>query len=985
MIMYKLNNMVLISQEYINYHNKYEKIYGIDKTIVLMQVGSFYETYSTETEGPDLLTISKILGIIRTRKNKSEQTISYSNPYMLGFPIVALVKFLEVLLDNDYTIVIIDQIPDSKINNKEKREVSKIYSKGTYIENLNKKDNNYIVCLYVSNDKQRDSSDLISVGLTGVDLSTGHVMIHEAYSTKYDTNYALDEADRFINTLDPKELLVYYQDNTQSDNIKPQIDMIKNYLKLDNDSVRFSIKVESKYSHMTFQNEILKKVYDSSNTIISPIEYLNLTSNIYALISLTLIFDFVYNKNEQLIKNLYKPVHFIDNKHLILGNNAIRQLDVLENTSLTLKCKYRSLFHVVNNTSTAMGNRFLKNRLVSPLIDSKELNKNYNYIEYFINHNLYVKFEQYLNNIKDIERLHRKMELNIIKPFEINHILSSYENILEILQIIESDKFLNDIIKNVKLIKQVKKFIKKIKNTFNMDELDKYSTLEIDGFIFKDEIYEDIDKLKNNMDLAHNFMDNLRTELNKFMYKGELVIKKNDRDGYYLYTTQMRAESLKIRMKKVNVIKINNIEIDLSLLEFNTVGKNVKIRIPSIDTQSDNMEKYRLELIKLNKRYFQKEMISLHKKYLNIFNECNLIVAFIDFIKSNSKTAILYGYSKPNIIDKSHGYINAKQIRHPIVERIIDYEYVPQDIELGDDKLKGMLVYGINTAGKTTGMKAVGLSIIMAQAGMYVPATSFDISPYHSLLTRISTDDNMFRGLSSFGLEMTELNSILKRNGKYSFVIADELTRGTEFNSGCAIVGATIIKLSECGASFIFTTHLHKLMEISRIKNLINVKPFHLSVSINNKTNELIYDRILKEGIGLTDYGLLIATHIIQDKDFIDIALDIKNEILEQHKGIISGKKSRYNSDVYVYECGICETKDKDVHISNLETHHINFQKDCESQCPNGVVKKKRHLKKNDKANLIVLCSECHDKIHNGKITLNGYKMSSNGKKIIIE
>src|SRR5690606_33216211 len=141
-----------------------------------------------------------------------------------------------------------------------------------------------------------------------------------------------------------------------------------------------------------------------------------------------------------------------------------------------------------------------------------------------------------------------------------------------------------------------------------------------------------------------------------------------------------------------------------------------------------------------------------------------------------------------------------------------------------------------------------------------------------------------------------------------------------------------------------------------------NVKAFHLSVSIDNKTNELIYDRIMKEGMGLTDYGLLIATHIIQDKDFIDTALDIKNEILAQHKGIISGKKSRYNNDMYIYECGICGTKEKNLHISNLETHHINFQKDCDN---NGVVKNKKHLKKNDKANLIVLCSECHDKIHN--------------------
>jgi DNA mismatch repair protein MutS len=341
----------------------------------------------------------------------------------------------------------------------------------------------------------------------------------------------------------------------------------------------------------------------------------------------------------------------------------------------------------------------------------------------------------------------------------------------------------------------------------------------------------------------------------------------------------------------------------------------------------------------------------------------------------------MYGYAKPTILKKDFGYVSVKQLRHPIVERLIDYEYVPHDIELGNDNLKGILLYGLNSSGKSTNMKAIGLGIIMAQSGMFVPAQKFTFSPYRSLYTRITGDDNIFRGLSSFTLEMVEVNAILKRADEHTLVIGDEVCRGTEHISGNAIVATTILKLAEAESSFIFATHLHEITTLQEIKKLNNVKAFHLNVSYDEKTKSLVYDRKMKEGSGEQIYGITVARYIIQDKDFIDQALKIKNELLDSHDTIISGKTSNYNKNVYVYECHLCGKKDKKSHLSTLETHHINFQKDCEK----GLVKEKQHLKKNQEANLVVLCTECHDKIHEGKIKLNGYVMTSKGKSIVIK
>ncbi len=941
-----------ITEEYFQYHKKYNEMYS--KALILYQVGAFYELYSTETEGPNLQEVSNLTNIIITRKNKKKLgKPDYKNPNVLGFPINSLIKYLEILVSDNYVVIIIDQISGKKNGNKETREITNIYSKGTYIENLEKKEGNYIVTIYVSNDIQKNGEKLCSIGATAVDVSTGTVIVHEAYSTKYDEVLALDEADRFITNLSPKEIIIYNSENK---------DFVINYLKLED--YRYYENIDPKYFKLKFQNELLSKIY--SNSLVSPIEQLDLDKNIYAIVSLVLTFDFIYDKNKNLLNNLKKPIKFMNNKHLLLGNNAIRQLDIIENCNNNTKTKYKSLFHVVNCTSTALGERFLKLRLLSPLINIDELNSIYDMTELFIKDDLYLEIEQYLNNIRDIERLQRKMELQIMKPFELPILLSSYENIFELITSIKNKK-LEKIYPNDK--DDIKKFIKYIKNIFNIDELVKYSNFEIETSIFNEGLYKDIDELKDNVESVTDFMEKIRKSLNNLLLPSKLKIymKRNDRDGYYLCMTNKSAELLKSKFNKP--IIIDKTKISLSSLDIRVVGKNTKIFFPSINTSSDSLVKFKEQMIILNKKYFFKELTNIYNKFSKIFKQCNKFISYIDFIKSSAKISKLYNYVRPKLVEGS-SYVKAQKLRHPIIERIIDYEYIPHDVDLGM-KLKGMIVYGLNASGKSVFMKSIGLSVIMSQSGLFVPAESFELCPYKSLYTRITGEDNIFRGLSSFALEMVELNAILKRANENTLIIGDEVCRGTEHISGNALVASTILKLTECKSSFIFASHLHEIMELEEIKKLTNVKAFHLSVKYKDK--KLIYDRQLKEGVGERVYGITVAQYIIQDKEFIDMAMNIKNKILDINDSLIVGKTSKYNKKIYVNECYLCgKTK-------NLETHHINFQKDCED----GFVKDKKHIKKNQESNLIVLCDKCHDEIHNNKIKLIGYFMTSEGKEIL--
>lgn len=1077
---------------YINKHKEFSQKYG-SKTLILMMVGSFYEMYAVFDQGPNLVEISKLLNIICTRKNKVLPE-SWENPKMMGFQMNSLEKFLEILTNNNYTVIVFDQktrIQKLASNQKEKkvitRELAGTYTKGININNLQQYNNNYLACIYVVEEDQKKSKPLVSVGLSCVDLSTGQVYVHSSYSEKYDEFIALDDASRFINNMNPGEILIYYDTYKENLNKNEIESYLYGYFNIEMDKCRFYLNIDKKYKSINFQNEYLKNIYPTSETLLSPIEQLDLEAEPFITVSLCLLFDFIYDKMPAFLKNIKHPEFSFDKSHLVLGNNAIYQLDIFDNKdNINIKTKYKSLFHVVNETKTPLGERYLRNVLSSPFIQKNKLNEIYNLTEKMVEKKTYEIISNLLIEIRDIERLGRKMELRMIKPYEFCMFISSYENIIGIYNLLKEDSEFKSLMPEKDFDKNIQKLIDHTNKIFNMENLGLCSDTHFDERIniYNKNIHKDIDDIntkihsgkeaveklscilagllygkndkiakKNNDDnekisirntknegnhliLSKNNgsaivemleeIEEIEIEKNKiikisdiditknslgykiiipsikksadlFKFKNKLLemlndipeeaeksiglqIKKNNQDGYYISLTANKAKQLQEILAKHNSIDLGYKTINPKDLEFKNFKNNAKIFMPKfLNEHTDQLEEYVKEISELYRTNYYDDIEEIYDKYNDLFTKCNNFVTQVDYLNSCALLSMKKGYTKPIIKQKEYSFVTATQIRHPIVERIIDYEYVPHDVSIGNDDLKGMLIYGLNSSGKSVLMKSIGLCIIMAQAGMYTPAQKFVFSPYHRLMTRITGNDNIFKGLSSFGIELSEINSILKRSNENTLVIGDEPFHGTEHQSCSGLIGATIIKLAKLKPTFIFTTHQHDIMELDNIKELTNVKAFHLKVSYDTKTDSLIYDRKLSEGSGERDYGVLVAKYIIHDKDFIDCATNIKNKILGTHDNLISGKKSRYNSDVYVYECSLCHTKDN-VKLTNLETHHLNEQKNYDK---NNVDKNKKHLLKNDKANLCVLCSKCHDLLHSGELNINGYVKTSKGKILV--
>lgn len=914
--------------EYFDYSSQYMKLYT--KSIVIYQVGSFYELYQFNDQGPDLIKIANLLNIVHTCKNKNEP-ISKKNPYNIGFPCITQFKYLNVLISDGYTVVVIDQISD-KDTKPIVRQVTGIYSPSTYLSDNQSSQNNFIVAIYLREEKQRNGSLLNCIGMVAVDISTGQVLYHQALSESHDSNFANDEMSRFLLSFKPTEVL-----------------LINQTVKIENTIVHRMID-DAKYHSIQYQNDVLKKIYPECNTLVQPLEFLGLERTIYCNIAMMFLFDFLNNHNKNILMNVESPKQFNHTMSMILSSDCIEQLDIINAKSKI------DLLRIVDHTSTNMGKRFLTFRLTTPMRCIDSINQEYDYMD--ILSDKYMVIESYLKQIPDIERLERRLILGYMSPIEFYKYSQSFRIIMEMCKLL--DKF-------PLLPKLDFKYIKEWDDIFHMEEM-KYSLNEIDGQIFQDGIYPNLEALRIKLYSGFSFLDDICVVLSKYINGNKIHIKSTKTQGFFLTVTLIQLRKIKAAIASQSTIQVGNIEFETSNFEWIEGKKTAKIMIHNINTKEDeDVSTLKLEYRELNKKYFVEMIQKIYQKNTKEFLHIRKFIAHLDFLISNVKTAKKYNYFRPKLISSKESYIECKELRHPIIERIITHEYIPHDINVGK-----ILLFGINCTGKSSLMKAVGICVLMAQCGMFVASRTCEIGIFSSLFTRISSNDDLYSGLSSFSLEMLELKSILSRSTSNSLIIGDEVCRGTETVSAISIVASTLISLSNKGSAFLFTTHLHELPHLELLKS--HILCYHLSVEYNAEKDILIYDRKLKEGSGDNLYGLLVAKFLLKDVQFMETALDIKNTLLNIDGTIIGNKQSRYNKRVNIYECDICKGHEK------LETHHIHFQKDCDDH----FVNEKPYLEKNGISNLIVLCESCHTNIHSNKIKLKSV-FTTSGKMLINE
>ncbi len=965
---------ILLTQQYFKLQELFEVKYGKD-TVVLMEVGTFFETYEVNNDEEKIgkaKEIAELLNIQLTRKNKSILENSQTNPLMAGVPAVSFEKHINrIIQEQKYTIAIIKQVGTPP---NVRRVLDAIISPGTNFDFAVSSDENNITSITV--DMVRGN---YLIGYSAIDVTTGKCFFNEMFGTSEDPSFALDEVFNYMNMHKTSEVVITFLD--KSINQKE----VCEYLELSGKTFHIS----TMRPKIAYQNELFRNVFDIQS-LLTPIEHLNMERYALASESLAILIDFVIGHDSKIIEKLSYPVKLDVSRYIYLGNNALEQLNILEMPHQP------NLLKLINNTATAMGKRLLKERLTHPIKDEKELTRRYK-----LSSDLYdyhAPIENSLSNIYDIERLTRRIKLNRLHPFELNYLYDSLGSIKEIVKFMENYNF----VKPPCSSEDIEIFIKTIDDTFDLSCSGKFMLKDIDSNMIARGIDSKVDELIKQNKLLEEKLDIFVEHILKFLKsddKNLISVTRLGKEGFFIGLTKNRFSSIKKELLESHLI----IDDELYLFKDFSIKvqtSSVKITNKLTSTISDQYVHNLQKIIALNKVIFKEKIEYYEKKFASMLLDLVSFIAEVDLTVSNIKTAKKYNFVQPKIIKQDEvktNFLELIDLRHPIIESSEENGiYVPNDIVLGDltkvskehqdnlivknarpdnmldNKMHGILLYGINSSGKSSLMKSIGIAVIMAQAGFYVPCKSMRFCLFDEVFTRISGSDNIAKGLSSFAVEMLELKNIFNRATPNSLILGDEISHSTETMSGVSIVASAILKLASLKSQFVFATHLHQLPEIEEIEKLKNIICLHLSVLYNEEDDKLVFNRKLSHGSGSSMYGLEFAKSLHMDREFLSVANSIRKRLTDDYDTLerLSQKKtSTYNKDLYIASCAICGAAVDDV-------HHIKEQQKADDKGFIG------HINQNHKFNLIPLCKKHHKLVHEGKININGFVTTSKGLEL---
>lgn len=932
-----------IYQEYYDAQKDLEKKYG-KRSIVLMQVGSFYEAYGVNLPNnkPPIKIghteeISDILSMQIAYKNGRDKPHSKLNPQMVGFPDYAIGNHLSKLLKSGFTVAIYDQFDGDGI--KKERKLVNIYSSSTYIDE-DVCESNALMVVGIDTYKCPISKKIIEHAKCAIyDLKTGDISLTEIYNTPNDNKKVETELYRLIHTFNPSEIIYCGSIEFNYD--------------LDGRKV-YNLPLQKAYTQLSYQNEFLSRIYGAH--LISSIEHLGLTHHSDLVPYLIHGLQYAYEHDPLVISKIKPPSILESENKLILNNDSIYQLHLVEQFSSVNdfgNSKIRSLFGLLNKTRTAMGKRMLRNRLLMPIIDTTELEKRYTLVNALLD--CHQDYENELRGIADLELKYRKMATHKLHPYELANLNDTFAAIQALFELAQ-ETFTVD----PTLVSRFREFYDEYLATFDLDVLKESKLGTVKNSYFQPGICQEVDTIQEtittNMDLLKELAQELSDQIDE---KKNVSIDFNLNDKYHLKSTSTRFKKIP---KKFTSTLSDGTEVKYSDLDITSLKTTVKISSEYIAKKSKLIVKAQNNLAPMvNEQYFA-VLDKWCDKWGSLFTDIAHLIAEIDCTMSAAKAAKEYGYVKPNLSQKDiRSMIVAEGLRHPIVERIVTKtKYVSNDISIGVNDHYGTIIYGVNMSGKSSLLRSIGIAVVMAQAGMFVAAKSFEYSPFHSIMSKITVQDNYFKGQSLFMVEMEEVNNMLRRANERTLILSDELCSSTETSSAHSIVASTLKRLAIKKVNFVFSTHLHELQRIPDIKNNPSIKIMHFKVDVGN--GEWLFDRKLQDG-GIRDtYGLEIAAALGLPKDFMDDAFQIRNFLRNEKPEILSTKPSRYNKDKYMDRCVMCGT-DK-----CLETHHILHQ--CTADQNGMIGTDEGAIHKNQPFNLLVVCQDCHIRIHKEKLSV---------------
>ena len=770
-----------------------------------------------ETFNDDAILTAKILGIVLTKRSNG----AAAEVPLAGFPYHSIDNYLHKLVNAGQRVAICEQVEDPKLaKGIVKREVIEVVTPGTITSDtaLNEKSNQFIGCIHFANQV---------AGYAVLDKSTGELFIGECTS--------IDLTESLLKFA-PREILIgsniTYSTASWYRELRPFISVIDEWLLSYEESNRILKKHFKVRSLKGFGCENLKLGVTAAGAIFQHVKA-SLHSSLGHVTNL-------------------KPIH--DEGVMGIDSFSVKNLEVFR--SLSTQGSHGTLIDLLDDTVTNGGGRKLKQWLSRPLNNINRLNNRLNVVNAFVNEkNQLNKFRIILKDVLDIERILGKVNQGKSTPRDIIGLKQSLSKVPEIKELLLNmdNKYL---IEAASTFVDTESIVSLITSQFN----DEVPAQIKQGNVFRKGINKKLDDLRRLMEGGKEWIDELEKNERNRTGANRLKIGFNKVFGYYIEISKSQQNNIPDEYIRKQTLVNSERYITAELKEYEEKVLSAEEHILSIE-----IELYSICCSKIL------EKVELIQTNAIILNRLDVLLTF-------AHLAIQNRYIKPRLSDSP--YLKITDSRHPVVEQLLpsSERFISNSIDLNTTTNQIHLITGPNMAGKSTYLRQIGLIVLMAQIGSFVPAKEAEIGIVDHLFTRVGASDNLAGGESTFLVEMIEASNIVHNATPKSLILLDEIGRGTATFDGLSLAWSITEYLhnnESVAARTLFATHYHELTKLD--KTLERLENYHASVK--ESEDEIIFLKKILPGPGNKSYGI----HVAKMAGLPQIILDRANEILLHH------------------------------------------------------------------------------------------------------
>lgn len=803
--------------------------------IILFRMGDFYETFFE-----DAVDSAKILGITLTARNKNDK-----DPVPLaGFPYHSLNNYLDKLVKSGRKVVICEQMEDpKKAVGLVKREIVEIITPGAIIDDtlIDMSDHNYLASVYLSQKNPR-------AGMAFLDISTGDFAF---------TEISKDNIKNELVRQRPREIIVKDEQS---------LELIKN-LKIE--PLPALTVYDSFYFEPSEAKELLKKQFATLT-----LDGYGGRSKNTGLIAAGAALAYTKELKNDLLRHVNSLRYYVVENYLQIDVITGHNLELLK--SMRHGSRFGSLISIIDRTQTAMGSRLLADWMMKPLLDVNQIEKRLNAVQEFkAKIHLTEDLRDILKNIGDLSRLIGKIGTERINPREMTALRNYLVKALTIKDTLSEfeDVYIAQIVADVEDYSQITGLI-------DNALLDNPPLTITGGAIIKDNFNEELDELRNISKEGKGWIARLEEAERKKTGIPSLKVGYNKVFGYYLEVTNTHKDKVPDYYICKQTLVNSERYISPQLKEYESKVLGAEERIKSLEYEIYTG--------------IRKQLLQHLKRIQNYVGN----IALLDTLSSLAFIAHYNDYCRPDF--SCDGEMQIKDCRHPVIEKLLQEEkYIPNDVYLNNSDNKIIIITGPNMAGKSTYLRQIGLLVIMAQMGSFVPAGAASLPVFDKIFTRVGASDNLAMGQSTFLVEMIETANILNTATNDSLILLDEIGRGTSTFDGLSLAWAVVEYIADSkkvNAKTLFATHYHELTDLEQIlPGVINY-----NIAVKEWKEQMIFLRKIERGGADKSYGIQVAKLAGIPNKVIKRAKQILNNLEKQElspQGLTATAKRQLERD----------------------------------------------------------------------------------------